>query len=263
MRRHPFLAAFLLLVLTALPSFAEAKTGKEIKEMEKAARKACMVGNYQEGVGILVDLFIDVGDSNYIYNQARCFQQNHRWEEAVDKFREYLRKAAKLTAAERGDIEDHIKECESHQTKVPPAVAAPAPTPPPVPQPVAPVAVPLPPPPAPAPTPVLPPAAPARDVDRGQGLRTAGIVTGVLGLAGLGLGVFCSVKTHNVANDDELNSFKTLGIVSYAAGGAALVTGLTLYLAGWSMEGDSDGPAVSLAPVLGPSHGSLVLSGRF
>lgn len=236
--------------------------------MEKAARKACMVGRYQEGVSILADLFVEAADPTYIYNQARCLQQNHRWQEALDSFREYIRKAINLSQSDLSQIEDHIRECEAHlRIESAPAPSAPAPA--------APAPAPAPPPPAPAPVPVYQapvapppssprqPARPVEDPDRGQGLRIGGIITGTVGLVGLGIGVFCSAKTHDVASNDELTSYKTLGITSYAVGGVALATGVTLSLVGWGMEGSSDGHAVSIAPAIGPGMTAIVASGRF
>ena len=37
---------------------------------EKAAKKACAVGDFQKGVDILADLFVETDDPGWIYNQG-------------------------------------------------------------------------------------------------------------------------------------------------------------------------------------------------
>jgi hypothetical protein len=56
------------------------------KVKERAARKACLSGNFAQGVEILSDLFIDTRDPTYIFNQGRCFEQNNRYDEALGRF---------------------------------------------------------------------------------------------------------------------------------------------------------------------------------
>lgn len=55
------------------------------------ARTACLAGDYSKGATILSQLFVETKDPNYIYNQARCFEQNSRYQEALSRFQEYLR----------------------------------------------------------------------------------------------------------------------------------------------------------------------------
>jgi len=77
MCRFGYLTTVLLVLLVAPLAHA---AGKEAKE--RAARKACLSGDYDKGVEILSDLFLDTVDANYIFDQARCFEQNNRcaWE---------------------------------------------------------------------------------------------------------------------------------------------------------------------------------------
>jgi len=100
--------------------------GTQQEDQARAARKACLTGDYTRGVAILTDLFVDTEDPTYIYNQGRCFEQNLRYREASGRFQEYLRVAKKLTRAEKADVEQHIAECERLQARqddqpVPPA----------------------------------------------------------------------------------------------------------------------------------------------
>jgi tetratricopeptide (TPR) repeat protein len=83
------------------------------KALERAARKACLSGDYVKGVSILADLFVDTNNPNYLFNQARCYEQNLRFVEAAERFKEYLRKAPNLGDKEKTDVEKHIADCES------------------------------------------------------------------------------------------------------------------------------------------------------
>jgi hypothetical protein len=102
----------LLAVLASLPSSAQAQAGKEAQE--RAAKKACLVGDTAKGVEILADLFIDTNDPTYIFNQGRCFEQNRMYQDAIARFREYLVKAKAASADERADAEKHIADCQSY-----------------------------------------------------------------------------------------------------------------------------------------------------
>jgi tetratricopeptide (TPR) repeat protein len=119
-----WLAAFLVVLALSHPAVA-AEKGELVKDQENAARAACLMGDYQRGAEILVKLFIQTRDPTYLYNQGRCYQQNHRWEEALDRFREYLRKAPKLADSAKAEVQQHIAECEANQSK--PAVIPPLP----------------------------------------------------------------------------------------------------------------------------------------
>lgn len=76
------------------------------------AHKACLSGRVQQGIDMLAELFVETGDATYIYNQGRCFQQNGRADEAITRFREFLRKAKNLTPAVIAETNLQIRECE-------------------------------------------------------------------------------------------------------------------------------------------------------
>jgi hypothetical protein len=82
--------AFVLIALAAVPAFAASKQASK-QAQERTARKACLGGDYNRGVNILADLFVTTKDPTYIFNQGRCFEQNHRYEDAISRFEEYLR----------------------------------------------------------------------------------------------------------------------------------------------------------------------------
>jgi hypothetical protein len=117
----PFVVGVLLLLTSSARAAGE---NPAAKAKEKAARKACLAGDPATGVALLAELFLDTSDFNYIFNQARCFEQNHRYEDAISHFREFLKKAPNLSKDDRADIEKQIAECQGF---LQPAAGAPAP----------------------------------------------------------------------------------------------------------------------------------------
>jgi hypothetical protein len=260
-------ASLALLVVSGTAFARPAQKQSHTQSIENAARKACLTGDFRKGVDLLADLFIETRDINCIYNQARCFEQNHQWQEASDRFREFLRKSPNLSTAVKAETETHIAECEAQQARLaPPPPAPPPPVPAPVPAPVAPV-----PPPAPAAGSVKL-SAPAAAED--HSLRTAGIVTAAVGLAALGAGLAFNLEANSLSKELNQNwerdkasrrdTYQTLTWVGYGVGAAALVTGATLIIVGWnSGKSGPAAPAVSLTPVVLPGFTALTLRGNY
>ena len=118
---------FLVLVAgSSTLAFAKSRpTQLSADECGKAAKKACIKGDVGKGIDILGDLYVETGDITFVFNQGRCFQQNHRWEEALDRFNEFLRKARNLSQNEKDEVDRYIADCQSHLPAAqPPAVAA-------------------------------------------------------------------------------------------------------------------------------------------
>ena len=103
----------LLCAVLALPWALAASPAQAASRQtpEKTARKACLSGDYEKGVAILSDLFVETQDPTWIFNQARCFEQNRRYEDAIARFQEYLRAAPSLSAADKELTEKHIADC--------------------------------------------------------------------------------------------------------------------------------------------------------
>ena len=80
---------------------------------EKAAKKACITGDVKTGIDILGDLYVDTADVTYVFNQGRCYEQNHLWVDAIDRFREYLRKIPAGSEKEKADASAHVADCEA------------------------------------------------------------------------------------------------------------------------------------------------------
>ena len=231
---------------------------------EKMAKKACATGDFVKGVDILADLFVDTNDYLYVYNQGRCYQQNSRWEQAIGRFREYLRKAKDIPGNDRTKTERQIADCELSMGK--PSQLEPRPVAEPLPSPTHPAPL------HPATEPVTsavsgdPEPLPSAS-DRGKGLRVAGIISTAVGVAAVGTGVGMALKANSLSTtkysrsrEDERASLKTWGLISYGVGAAAIVTGMVLYLAGWPSEPST---GMALLPVMSNDGASMFLKGEF
>lgn len=105
--------ALALLSLGLISAQGAWAASSKAKASEKTARKACLSGDYTKGVSILSELFVDTGNPIYLFNQARCYEQNLRYAEAAERFKEYLRKAPDLGDREKADVERRIADCET------------------------------------------------------------------------------------------------------------------------------------------------------
>jgi hypothetical protein len=251
-RRSIVFCVAIVAVAAAQPAFA----GGRESAKERSARKACLGGDYATGVSILSDLFLDTKDATHIYNQGRCLEQNGRCSEAIFRFQEYLRVGMKLSDADKSDAEKHVADCQRQLAKQNPqpepaavVVAAPAPVAPPQPQPVA----------APQPAVSVSQTAPSEPTSHGSGLRTAGLVTAGVGIAGVIAGVIFNLKVNSIADsyatrgtytqgkESDRSTYQTLGWVSYGVGSAGIAAGAVLYLVGRS-AGSTGSASVALVP---------------
>lgn len=251
---------------------------------EKVAKKACLSGDYAKGVSILSDLYIDTNDATYIYNQGRCFEQSGRYEDAIVRFREYLRKNEDAGRKSYPGAEKHIADCETLLAKEKAKNQTPAQPVQPVPPPIVETPKPLsvvettPQPAQPEPVVVLPPPetglqTSAQIVYPGAGLRLAGIVTAGVGVATIATGVILALKANSLASDLESSptsydrdkestrsSYATFSTVGYVAGGACVVGGAILYYFGWRQGQPS---SIALVPIISPVATGAVLQGAF
>jgi hypothetical protein len=271
-----FIAIFVVipLLLTATPGFASSR-----QKQERAARKACLNGDYTKGVSILSELFVDTQDSAYIFNQGRCFEQNRQYEEAVARFEEYMRTSGtKLRPEDKAAAETHIADCKEKLGKArsdsplqptPPPVVAPAATPP------APEPAPTPTPPEPATSLVAQPAPPPAPGERRWGLVTTGIIASVVGAGGVVTGVIFNLKANSTADErqtkvgsynakaNEQKNYKTLAWVGYGAGAACAVAGAILIGIGAVKSSPSSSTDVAFVPAVGPGQVGAMLTGGF
>jgi hypothetical protein len=272
MKRSLFTITIGLALFCGLP--VERAAAESAKAREKSAKKACAMGDFRKGVEVLAELYVDTDDATYVYNQGRCYEQNHQWSSAVDRFREFLRKASKLSNSIRKDAETHLADCQAFADKE--EAARPAPPPMPV-TPPAPVAVVQP---ASAPTPPgLSPAGGQSQVDSTStpgrsgryGLRVTGIILGSMGIAAVAGGLMMNLKANSLASDYNKNpadstrssqsSYKTGSAVLYGVGAGAFVAGVVFYLVGHSTNSTTS--QVAIAPSVSPSELALTLRSAF
>ena len=60
------------------------------------AKLACAAADVTKGIRLLAELYTATRDPIWIFNQARCYQQNAQLDLALSRFKEYLRKCADL-----------------------------------------------------------------------------------------------------------------------------------------------------------------------
>lgn len=258
--------ALVALVALALASPSRCSAASSTKAQEKAAKKACASGDFRTGVDILAGLYVDTNDLTHVYNQGRCYEQNHQWSSAIDRFREYLRKSPNATASDRAEVDKHISDCEALRAQEEPGPGR-APTPQP-----------------PAPTPpesVPPPIARENAVveqatttegSRGSGLRVTGVALASTGLAAAVVGFVLNLKANGLADDfnrtqlpatrSRQSSYKTGSMICYGAGAGMLVTGVVLYLVGRSSAIGASS-RISFFPTLTTTELSLGLGRTF
>jgi hypothetical protein len=76
------------------------------------AREAFAAGRYQDALDAFAKLYAESLNPIYLRNIGRCHQNLGEPDRAIASFRDYLRKASTLPAAERKEIDGYIKEME-------------------------------------------------------------------------------------------------------------------------------------------------------
>ena len=253
---------------------AEPRRKQEVESHYNQGMKQYTLGHFPEAIEEFEKAYDLKPEPIFLYNIAQSHRQNKNPERAAFFYRRYLE--AEPRAKNRAEVEKRINDMEKLVAQEKERAAAPALQPPP---PTAPPPPPPPPPrlvvtPAPAPAPPPRPVAPKRREDSGSpghGLRIAGVVVGSVGLAGVGAGIAFGVyqaKLHNQANqgiynpakENSSDNFRTLELVSLGVGGAALATGIVLYIVGAASNGPDQ--TVSFVPLLAPGMRGIALSGR-
>jgi hypothetical protein len=109
-------------VLAALAAGAPAPAGARAQDEDprpREAKAACAAGQVDRGIALLAALFAETSDVSWVYNQGRCYQQNGRPEEAINRFREYLRRAAVSETEKRTEAQRFIEELEEELRRAP------------------------------------------------------------------------------------------------------------------------------------------------
>jgi hypothetical protein len=261
-------------LLLLIPSLLAAPLARaaNMEGKEREARTACLAGDPTKGVQLLSELFVDTKEPTYIFNQGRCFEQNRRYDDAIGRFEEYLRAGKKLAKAEKAEAEKHIADCERSLAKQrSQKVATTAPQPSPIPQvTVEPVAA----------APVEQNATTLQQSnlrpvsESSSSLRTAGIISAVVGGAAIVAGIIFNAKANGVVSDmkgvdgytsgkeSDHSTYQTLGWVGYGAGAACVASGAVLYILGLRSNAPAS-TSVGFSPALGLSKASVMLKGTF
>jgi tetratricopeptide (TPR) repeat protein len=280
--RRLFLLALTLLLLP-LAAQAGSKESKESKE--RAAKTACLSGDYAKGVTLLAELYVSFNDVAYLFNQGRCYEQSGKYAEAIVSFREYALKNEDAGNGPDAAVEKHIAHCQAlidnqklaahvgmsapaAASSVQPGAAATL-------EPQSPVA-------APVPADVKPQEprvgiVEAASVAPGRSLRVAGITVAVVGAAGIASGVLLNIKANRLASNLEAangssttmysrstessrSTYQTFGWVAYGAGAASVAGGAILYFLGYSRGQNGQ---VAFVPTAGAGHLGAALQGAF
>jgi hypothetical protein len=284
MRLLRLLLCLSCLLILFLPSVAACAKGSS-KATAKAAKKACAAGDFRKGVVILAELYVESNDTVYIFNQGRCYEQNHQWTSAIDRFREYLRNTPNISPEDKDAAESHIAECQRYQGEGTLGTVAPSHAP--VTQSKAPAAAPVvASPEAPPPPPAASPGAPSPDFIRtptstaeegrssanGSGLRTVGAIAAGLGIVTLTTAIVLNVKANDLAHQannhydpaetSSQKSYRTGAVACYFAGGLTLLAGSVLYIVGYG-QGSSAKGGVAVLPILTSSSAGLLMQGNY
>ena len=94
--------------------------------IEINARKAFMTGHYEEAIDLFAQLYSETLHPVYLRNLGRCHQKLGHAAQAIDFFKDYLRKGNSIQPAERAEINGYIADMEKLLAKPPPMPARPA-----------------------------------------------------------------------------------------------------------------------------------------
>jgi hypothetical protein len=269
-------AALCLLARTPPATAAKHPAGKQARErsQEREARKACLNGDYNKGAAILSELFVATEDPTFIFNQGRCFEQNQRYDDAIARFREYLRAGGdKLDPQDEDAAERHIADCRellaqergnspsstpSQVIGIPPSSVAETPRLATTPE---------------SPASVVSQPAPARvPTSDGSRLRISGAILAAFGVVALGGAIALNLKANSTVDEirkidgytkeAERQRYETLSWIGYGVGAASLVTGAILYGFGLRAKHRAS-TSVALLPALGIGQAGVIVGGAF
>jgi hypothetical protein len=254
-KKQTMLSAIAVLVFSLL-------VGRIVQAQESAqdprvgeAKTACVAGDFQKGVRLLAEIYMETNDPIWIFNQGRCYHQNAQPTLALSRFQEFLRKSQGAPQEDIRDAQKYIAEIEGEPRPKQPAAGATATS-------------------STDATSVSTESQTAPP-ERGRGLRYAGIGVGILGAAALASGVVFSVlvsqtnnKVESQTKTDVVNwsvvsgeysdgpRYVTLQWISYGVGAAAVLTGGVLYWLGTSSKSAKPRVASTCVSPLFLAHGA-------
>lgn len=102
--------ALFSIFVTVSASLAWAPGAAAADAREMKAREAFAAGLYQDALDVYVKLYAEQLNPIFLRNIGRCYQNLGDADKAISSFREYLRKARKLSDEERAEINGYIAE---------------------------------------------------------------------------------------------------------------------------------------------------------
>jgi hypothetical protein len=267
----PALAVVYLAALVT-PALAAPARGRSTQQRENDARTACAAGRVDEGIEILAELFAETEHANYVFNQGRCYQQNGRNEQALSRFREFLRLAPMVDTEIRTRTERYIKELEGG---VRPAAGPPRgeSVPPPRPAPRQPM-------PTTTSTTGTITSAPPAQRSGSSGLGVAAATLGIVGAVALVGGVVSGLQVQSLThkaeqakagtlnvddlsnNADKAHRFEVFQWIGYGIAGAALLGALVCVAVDRKSDSRAQARVLPVAGLIG-GNPAVGLSGRF
>ncbi len=226
-------------------AYAQSVAGDDLTRREREALVACEGGDFKSGIDTLARLYGETLDTAYIYNQARCYQKSNLPQEAYAKFKEFLRVNKDPASEAAVRARTYVKEHDDEQAERRRQQAALAPA----------------------------------------GMRTAAIVSGVVGVVGIGGGIFFGSRLRSKESDieekirkdpnvddatlkddrDQGKRYETLQYLGFGVGAAALIAGGVLFYL--SIPADvTEGPGrdkLVVAPLVGRGLMGAVLAKTF
>jgi hypothetical protein len=251
----------------AQPAAKPAADPAKLEAQEKQAKQACDGGRAAEGARLLTELLNQTNDGTYIFNMARCYQQNGQLEQALLHFRSYLRRSD-VDPAAAAKAREYVAVLERPQPTPPAAAASTAPTP------------------AVAGAPEVSASASSKTGSPGRTLRIGGLVAAAAGVVSLAAGTYYTLETWKLNDETEraqraMNQgpdwfkaqnekgeraerrqwlFLGTGATLVAAGGVLYYLGVR---AGHRPDDRQDGTMVVLSPLPGDAGAMAILNGRF
>jgi tetratricopeptide (TPR) repeat protein len=102
----------ILLALTVTLGAGTVRAAASKDPREQTARAFFAVGKYREAIDVFAQMYAEKPHANYIFNIGRCYQNLPDPDKAIASFRDYLRRAPKMSAAEKQEIDGYIREME-------------------------------------------------------------------------------------------------------------------------------------------------------
>lgn len=110
--RSALAAALAMAVFATSLPLAYAQTKDEVDPRVSEAMSACLGNNLDKGIGILAQLYAETQDAIWVFNQARCYQQNNKLEDARTRFLEFRRKNRNKDKARDARAQEYLAEID-------------------------------------------------------------------------------------------------------------------------------------------------------